>query len=72
MTKGVKFKGNVPVGDPLALARNYDSELIDELVFYDITATAESRGSVVGLINATSDQIFVPFTVGGGVQDAVT
>src|SRR6266545_77667 len=66
VTKGVKFQGNVDVGDPLQLARKYDTELIDELVFYDITASAESRRSVVDLIQDTSDQIFIPFTVGGG------
>src|SRR6266508_506533 len=69
VTKGVKFQGNVDVGDPLQLARKYDTELIDELVFYDITASAESRRSVVDLIQDTSDQIFIPFTVGGGVSE---
>ena len=71
VTKGVNFLGNVDVGDPLELARRYDTELIDELVFYDITASAESRKSVVDLITATSDQIFIPFTVGGGVGEVV-
>jgi len=51
------------------LAASYDADRIDELVFYDITASAESRGSVVDLIGRTSDQIFIPFTVGGGVRD---
>jgi imidazole glycerol-phosphate synthase subunit HisF len=69
VTKGVRFQGNVDVGDPLSLARKYDAELIDELVFYDITASAESRRSVIEVIEATSDQIFIPFTVGGGVQE---
>lgn len=69
VTKGVNFVGNVDVGDPLDLARKYDHELIDELVFYDITASADSRRSVVELIRATSDQIFIPFTVGGGVRE---
>lgn len=69
VTKGVKFQGNVEVGDPLELARKYNEELIDELVFYDITASAESRGTVVDLIKATADQIFIPFTVGGGVRE---
>jgi len=69
VTKGVNFQGNVDVGDPLELAANYDADRIDELVFYDITASAESRSSVVDLIGRTSDQIFIPFTVGGGVRD---
>jgi imidazole glycerol-phosphate synthase subunit HisF len=69
VTKGVKFAGNIDVGEPLDLARKYDAEFIDELVFYDITASAESRRSVVDLIGATSDQIFIPFTVGGGVRE---
>jgi imidazole glycerol-phosphate synthase subunit HisF len=68
VTKGVQFLNNIDVGDPLELARMYDTELIDELVFYDITASAESRRSVVDLIGATSDQVFIPFTVGGGVR----
>lgn len=70
VTKGVRFQNNVDVGDPLALARKYDAESIDELVFYDITASAESRGTVVSLIESTSDQVFIPFTAGGGVRDA--
>jgi imidazole glycerol-phosphate synthase subunit HisF len=69
VTKGVKFQHNIDVGDPLELARRYDAELIDELVFYDITASAESRGTVVDLIEATSDQVFIPFTAGGGVRE---
>jgi cyclase len=69
VTKGVKFQNNIDVGDPLALAGRYDDESVDELVFYDITASAESRRSVVDLIGATSDQIFIPFTVGGGVRE---
>lgn len=69
VTKGVNFLGNVDVGDPLELAGKYDRELIDELVFYDITASAESRGSVIDLIGSTSDQIFIPLTVGGGVRE---
>jgi cyclase len=68
VTKGVNFAGNVDVGDPLELARRYDAEVIDELVFYDITASSESRDSVVDLIGATADQVFIPFTVGGGVR----
>jgi cyclase len=68
VTKGVNFGGNVEVGDPLELARAYDRDHIDELVFYDITASAESRRSVTDLIGATSDQVFIPFTVGGGVH----
>src|SRR3954453_11350128 len=68
VTKGVNFAGNVDVGDPLELARRYDAEVIDELVFYDITASSDSRASVVDLIGATADQVFIPFTVGGGVR----
>jgi cyclase len=69
VTKGVRFQNNVDVGDPLALARKYDVENIDELVFYDITASAESRGTVVDLIESTSDQVFIPFMAGGGVRE---
>ena len=69
VTKGVKFAGNVDVGDPLELARKYDVERIDELVFYDITASADARQSMVDVIGATADQIFIPLTVGGGVRE---
>ncbi len=68
VTKGVQFQDNVDVGEPLALARKYDAEAIDELVFYDITASSDSRHYVRDLIQATSDQMFIPFTVGGGVR----
>lgn len=67
-TKGVKFKGNVPVGDPVQMARHYYEEGADEIVFYDITASAESREIVIELVDQVARQIFIPLTVGGGIR----
>lgn len=67
-TKGIKFKGNVPVGDPVEMARYYYEEGADEIVFYDITASAESRQIVIDLVDRVARQIFIPLTVGGGIR----
>ena len=67
-TKGVKFKDNVPVGDPVEMARRYYDEGADEIVFYDITASAESRQIVIDLVDQVARQIFIPLTVGGGIR----
>ncbi len=66
-TKGVKFKGNVDVGDPVEMARRYYEEGADELVFYDITASAERRGIMREVVERVAAEIFVPFCVGGGI-----
>jgi len=68
VTKGVKFKGNVDIGDPVAMARRYYEDGVDELVFYDITASAERRGIMIGVVERVAEQIFVPFSVGGGIR----
>ncbi|RLA83391.1 MAG: imidazole glycerol phosphate synthase subunit HisF, partial [Deltaproteobacteria bacterium] len=67
-TKGIKFKGNVPVGDPVEMARYYYEEGADEIIFYDITASAESRQIVIDLVDRVARQIFIPLTVGGGIR----
>jgi len=67
-TKGIKFKDNVDVGDPVRMARHYYEEGADEIVFYDITASAESREIVIDLVDQVARQIFIPLTVGGGIR----
>ena len=66
--RGVKFSADKDAGDPIALARRYDAEGADELVFYDITASAEKRDIVGKLVRRVSEEVFIPFTVGGGVR----
>lgn len=66
--RGVKFSADMDAGDPIELARRYDEEGADELVFYDITASAEKREIVGELVRRVSEEVFIPFTVGGGVR----
>ena len=66
--RGVKFSADQDAGDPIDLARRYDAEGADELVFYDITASAEKRQIVGDLVRRVSEVVFIPFTVGGGVR----
>ena len=66
-TKGVKFKGNRDIGDPVEMARVYYEQGVDELVFYDITASAEKRGIMIDVVGKVAEQIFIPFAVGGGI-----
>jgi imidazole glycerol-phosphate synthase subunit HisF len=68
VVKGVKFVDLVDAGDPVELARRYDTEGADELVFLDITASAHGRDTMVDVVARTADQVFIPFTVGGGVR----
>src|SRR5690606_10741326 len=73
VVKGVNFVGLRDAGDPVELAERYDSEGADELVFLDITASHEGRDTIVELARRTADNVFIPFTIGGGirsVQDA--
>ena len=60
-TKGIKFKGNVDIGDPVDMAREYYRQGVDELVFYDITASAEGRGIMIEVVREVARQIFIPF-----------
>ena len=68
LTKGIKFKGNVDIGDPVETARLYYEQGADEIVFYDITASAEGRGIMLKVVEQVASQIFIPFSVGGGVS----
>ena len=68
VTKGVKFQGNVDVGDPVELAALYYEEGADELIFYDITASHEKRGIFIDVVRRVAERIFIPFTVGGGLR----
>lgn len=67
VVKGINFKGLVDVGDPVALAEFYNKQGADELVFLDITATHEGRGTMIQVVEKTAERIFIPFTVGGGI-----
>lgn len=68
VVKGVNFVGIRDAGDPVELARFYDREGADELVFLDITATSDGRAPVIDLARRVSEQVFIPFTVGGGLR----
>ncbi|HTS22977.1 MAG TPA: imidazole glycerol phosphate synthase subunit HisF [Casimicrobiaceae bacterium] len=68
VVKGVNFVNLRDAGDPVEVARRYDSEGADELAFLDIKASIETRGLLYGMIEAVADQVFIPLTVGGGVS----
>jgi len=67
VTKGVRFQNNVELGDPVEMAAAYSAGGCDELVFYDITASAEARPIDIGLVHAVAQAIHIPFAVGGGI-----
>jgi len=66
-TKGVKFQNNRDIGDPVEMAEEYYRQGVDELVFYDIMASADGRSPILDLISRVADRIFIPFCVGGGI-----
>jgi len=68
VVKGVKFENLRDAGDPVELAARYDLEGADELVFYDITASAHGRQTMIDVVARTAEQVFIPLTVGGGVR----
>jgi cyclase len=68
VVKGVNFVGLRDAGDPVALAKHYDAEGADELVFLDITASHEDRAPVIDLAERVAETVFIPFTVGGGLR----
>jgi cyclase len=68
VVKGVEFLDIRDAGDPVELAAHYDREGADELVFLDITATHEKRDTIAKLARSTADDVFVPFTIGGGIR----
>ena len=67
-TKGVRFRDNRDIGDPVEMARSYYEQGVDELVFYDITASAERRRIFLDVVERVARVIFVPFAVGGGIS----
>jgi imidazole glycerol-phosphate synthase subunit HisF len=68
VVKGTNFVGLRDAGDPVELAARYDAEGADELVFLDITASHEARDTIVELARRTADEVFIPFTIGGGIR----
>jgi cyclase len=68
VVKGVNFVNLVDAGDPVELAARYDTEGADEIVFLDITASSDARDTIVDVARRTAEQVFIPFTVGGGVR----
>jgi cyclase len=69
VVKGVQFKGLRKVGDPVELAARYQVEGADEVVFLDISASLEGRQTMLEVVRRTAERLFVPLTVGGGIQD---
>jgi cyclase len=69
VVKGTRFIDIRDAGDPVELAAHYDAEGADELVFLDITATSDKRATVIELARRAADEVFVPFTIGGGVRE---
>ncbi|MBW1814229.1 MAG: imidazole glycerol phosphate synthase subunit HisF [Deltaproteobacteria bacterium] len=67
-TKGVKFKNNIDIGDPVDMARYYYDAGADEIVFYDITASHEKREIMLDVVRRVAETIFIPFSVGGGLR----
>ncbi len=70
VVKGVNFVNLKDAGDPVEIARAYDAEGADELVFLDITASSDHRKTVTELVRRVAEQVFIPFTVGGGIRTA--
>uniref|UniRef100_A0A7C3RKR0 Imidazole glycerol phosphate synthase subunit HisF n=1 Tax=Archaeoglobus fulgidus TaxID=2234 RepID=A0A7C3RKR0_ARCFL len=68
VVKGVEFVNLRDAGNPVELAKRYDEEGADELVFLDITASPEGRRTMIDVIEKTAEQVFIPFTVGGGIK----
>jgi len=68
VVKGVNFVGLRDAGDPVELAARYDAEGADELVFLDITASSDGRDTMVDVARRTADEVFIPFTIGGGIR----
>jgi imidazole glycerol-phosphate synthase subunit HisF len=68
VVKGVNFVGLRDAGDPVELAARYDAEGADELVFLDITASSDGRDTMVDVARRTAEEVFIPFTIGGGIR----
>src|SRR5690606_33820970 len=70
VVKGVNFLDLRDAGDPVELSRRYAEQGADELTFLDVKATVENRGTMLDLVRATAEQVFIPLTVGGGIRSA--
>ena len=68
VVKGVNFVDLRDAGDPVEIAKIYDREGADELVFLDITASSDARATVVDMVEQVAENVFIPFTVGGGIR----
>ncbi|MEI6288846.1 MAG: imidazole glycerol phosphate synthase subunit HisF [Chloroflexota bacterium] len=68
LAKSIKFENTKDIGDPVEQARKYYSDGIDELVFYDITASNENRNIMIDVVSDVAQQVFIPFSVGGGLR----
>ena len=68
VVKGVNFQNLRDAGDPVELAKRYGAEGADEITFLDVSASTENRGTMLDVVSATAEQVFVPLTVGGGVR----
>lgn len=68
VVKGVNFVDLRDAGDPVELAARYDAEGADELVFLDITASSDDRDTIIDVVSRTAEQVFIPFTIGGGIR----
>ena len=68
VVKGINFVGLRDAGDPVELAKFYSSQGADEIVFLDITATKDNRGTIADVVRRTAQEVFVPLTVGGGIR----
>jgi len=68
VVKGIRFVSLVDAGDPVEQARTYDAEQADELVFLDITASSDKRSIILDLVRRVADEVFIPLTVGGGLD----
>ena len=67
-TKGIKFKDNIDIGDPVDMGKFYYEEGADEIVFYDITASSDRRPIMLEVVRRVAETIFIPFSVGGGIR----
>ncbi len=68
LTKGIKFKNNVDIGDPVKAARDYYEQGADEIVFYDISASPRGNEIMLDVVEQVAKEIFIPFSVGGGIR----
>ena len=68
LAKSIQFQGTIDIGDPVEKAHQYYEAGLDELVFYDITASHEGRGIILDVVRRVAAQVFIPFSVGGGLR----